>query len=400
MKRLLYILIVFTCFLNACKQEYVGQPGTDSIVPGKITNPVVENLPGGARITYDLPDDDDLLYVNAVYIINGKEVNTSASMYKNEVTVEGFGTTDEQKIKLYCIDRSNNISEPVEVAIHPTTPPVQLIYETLKMKNDFGGVQLEWENKTESDIAIYLIAADSVGDLNVADVVYTSTREGKYSLRGFDDEERVFGAFVRDRWDNLSDTLSGIFTPIYEMKLDKSKWKREVLMGDIKPAFDYGGSWIWSKMFDEIMADQGWTTRNVLPPVYITIDLGAEVKLSRYTLWHRLGSWPYKHFNPKYWDVYGTTSPKFEIYDEDYWTGDGFKKDWTLLLNCYSYKPSGENTPITNEDREYAANGFEFTFPLDAPPVRYLRFHFRETWGGGSDIMISEISCWGKIVKE
>ncbi len=70
-------------------------------------------------------------------------------------------------------------------------------------------------------------------------------------------------------------------------------------------------------------------------------------------------------------------------------------------MSCYSFKPSGENTPITNEDKEYAANGFEFEFPLDAPPVRYLRFYVHETWGGAANIHISELSFfWGKVVEE
>ena len=397
-KQLFYILIACTVLLNACKQEYVGQPGIDSVPPGKIENPKVENLPGGAKITYDLPHDDDLLYVNAVYHINGKEMNTSSSMYNNELMVEGFGSTDEQKIKLYCIDRSNNVSEPVEVTIHPTTPPVQLIYESLKVKEGFGGIQVEWENKTEADIAIYLVAADSIGDLNVADVVYTSTAEGKYSLRGFNDEERVFGVYIRDRWDNFSDTLSNAFTPLYEMEMDKSKWKWEKLLGD--NTTELGGNWAWEKIRDGIAGDQGWHTNIAKSPMYFTIDLGVTAKLSRYKLWHRLGGWAYTHFNPKKWDVYGTTSPDYGNHDEAYWIEGGFKEDWHLLLSCYSIKPSGENSPVTNEDQEYAANGFEFEFPLDAPPVRYLRFHVHETWGGAANIHISELSFWGKVVEE
>lgn len=398
MKQLFYILIACAVLLSACKQEYVGQPGTDSVPPGKIENPKVENIPGGAKITYDLPDDNDLLYVNAVYQINGKEMNTSSSMYNKELKVEGFGNTDEQKIKLYCVDRSNNISEPVEVAIHPTTPPVQLVYESLKVKEAFGGVQVEWKNETEADIAIYLIAADSIGDFNVADVVYTSTAEGKYSLRGFNDEERVFGVYIRDRWDNFTDTLSNTFTPLFEMEMDKAKWKREELLGDNMT--DNGSGWAWNKMKDGITGDQGWHTGSAKSPMYFTIDLGVTAKLSRYKLWHRLGDWAYKHFNPKRWNVYGTTSPKYENHDEAYWVEGGFKEDWHLLLSCYSFKPSGENTPITNEDKEYAANGFEFEFPLDAPPVRYLRFYVHETWGGAANIHISELSFWGKVVEE
>lgn len=398
MKQIFCVLIILTNLLGSCKQEFVGQPGTDSVAPGKIKNPKVENISGGAKITYDLPDDDDLLYVNAVYQINGKEFNTSASIYNKEVIVKGFGSTEEQHVKLYCIDRSNNISEPVEVAIYPTTPPVQLVYESLKMHEAFGGVEVKWENKTEDDIAIYLVAADSLGDLSVADVVYTSASNGKYTLRGFDDKERMFGVFIRDHWDNYSDTLSGLFTPMYEVEVDKAKWVQTKLPGDCITA---NGVHNWNKMKDGLIDGSGWFAPNASSPLYFTIDLGATVKLSRYKLWHRQGAgWVYQYYNFKRWNIYGSISPKFEEFDQDYWLGGGFKEDWSHLLDCYSFKPSGEEGPVTGEDVEYATNGFEFEFPLDAPPVRYLRFHINETWGGGWGINVCEITVWGNVIEE
>ena len=42
---------------------------------GQITNPVVENLPGGARISYTFPDDIDFFFVKAEYYINGWRIN-------------------------------------------------------------------------------------------------------------------------------------------------------------------------------------------------------------------------------------------------------------------------------------------------------------------------------------
>ena len=56
MKRLLYIVTTFllVVLFNGCKEEFVGQPATDNVAPGSIRNPRVENLPGGAEITYDL----------------------------------------------------------------------------------------------------------------------------------------------------------------------------------------------------------------------------------------------------------------------------------------------------------------------------------------------------------
>jgi hypothetical protein len=70
--------------------------------------------------------------------------------------------------------------------------------------------------------------------------------------------------------------------------------------------------------------------------------------------------------------------------------------DWTLLAECYSYKPSGETNPITQEDRDYANRGFETEFSLDAPPMQYIRFHVLETWGGGNMVHVSELTFWGK----
>lgn len=395
MKSLLYIVSAFfiaTSFYG-CKEEFVGQPATNSTAPGIIKNPVVENLPGGAKISYELPDDDDLLCVKALYTINGKEKNTTASMYNNFLVVEGFGSTDEQKIKLYCVDRSSNISAPVEVTINPTTPPVQLVFETLTMEKGFGGVQLKWENKTKSDLSIYVFAADSLGDLNVADVVYSSATTGKYSLHGFDDKERLYAAVIRDHWDNYSDTLQGYFTPYFEMKLDKSKFKRQVLMGDNDTNL---GGWEFSKMFDEIVGDQGFHTSAGKSPMYFTIDLGTTVKLSRYKMWPRIG-YEYKHHNIKKWSLYGTTTLKLDNHENNYWVLGGFKADWNHLMDCVTFKPSGDAGPITSEDVEYAGNGFEFEFPLDSPPTRYLRFAVDQTWSGGDMMHISELTFWGEI---
>lgn len=395
MKRLLYIVTTFllVVLFNGCKEEFVGQPATDNVAPGSIRNPRVENLPGGAEITYDLPQDDDLLCVKAYYTIKGVEKNTTSSMYTNSLVVEGFGSTDPQTIKLCCVDRSNNQSDPVEVTINPTTPPVELVFQSMTMEKGFGGVQLKWKNENKSDLTIYVLAADSVGDLNVADVVYTSATEGKYSLHGFDDSKREYATVIRDRWDNYSDTLKGFFTPYFEMKLDKSKFNRQILMGDNETNL---GGWEFNKMFDDIVGDQGFHTSSGKTPMYFTIDLGVTAKLSRYTLWPRIG-YEFKHHNLKRWKIYGTTSLKLDNHENSYWVQGGFKNDWNYMMDCYSFKPSGEDGPITNEDVEYATQGFEFEFPLDSPPIRYIRFEVESTWSGGDMMHISEISFWGEI---
>lgn len=386
-------------YFMGCDEEPVGQTPTNTIPPGCITNPIVKNIAGGAEITYDLPTDNDLLCVKAIYTINNVEKNTTASMYNNTLKIEGFGSTDEQTIKLYAVDRSFNMSEPVLVTIHPTTPPVNLIYETLFMERDFGGVQLTWKNTTKADVSIHVLCSDSLGEMVPADIIYTSSVNGKYSLRGFDDSERIFAACIVDRWDNHSDTIQGTYTPYYEAKLDKKNFKRVTFAGD--NTVNLGG-WNFEKMWDDIVGEQGWLTLGKENegkfPVRFTIDLGVTAKLSRYRLWHRDNvapySWLYVGNNVKKWRVYGSASPRFDLQsDEAYWKEE-YRKDWTYLLNCVTIKPSGEG-PVTQEDAEFATAGFEFTFPLDAPPVRYLRFEIDETWAGGTELHISELTFWG-----
>lgn len=65
-KNLFFILISLALFI-ACNEEPVGQTPLDNIAPGKVSDINVTNIPGGAYLTYKLPDDEDLLYVKAIY---------------------------------------------------------------------------------------------------------------------------------------------------------------------------------------------------------------------------------------------------------------------------------------------------------------------------------------------
>src|SRR5690606_30114392 len=61
------ILVVVLICLQACKEETRQPIGGDTGKPLGIAHATVENLPGGARIRYDLPNDKSLLYVKAFY---------------------------------------------------------------------------------------------------------------------------------------------------------------------------------------------------------------------------------------------------------------------------------------------------------------------------------------------
>lgn len=400
MKKIKYLMLIPAILfcLNSCKEEIVGQPPINSNSPQTISNPSVENIPGGAIITYNLPKGDYLLGVKAVYTLNGEEKYTNASMYTNKIKIEGYGSTDIQTVKLYTVDRSMNESEPVPVEIQPLTPPVSAIYNSIVMDKSFGGIYLKWENKSQAEIAIYVMAEDSVGDMKVAEIIYTSAKEGTYGVRGFEAEEKRFATFVRDRWNNYSDTLERRITPIFEERLDRKLHTRQPLPGDNLTSY---GGWPFNNMFNGVEAgDEGWLTdlnAGTTLPIVFTVDMGTTAKLSRYKLWHRDGSFLFQHCNPRRWTIYGSaTLTKDPVSNPEYYRTDQYKQDWFYMGTFIPVRPSGtsDNVAPTGDDKAYAKQGFEFELPIDAPPVRFLRFTVYEVYAL-TDVHISELAFWG-----
>ena len=395
----LFIIVTFLCIgIISCDEEKVGQIPTDSIPPSPVSNISVESLPGGAKISYELPKETDISYVKGEYLFQGEKRVVRSSIYNNYVLVEGLGNTDPVDMALYTVDHSENESVPVTISFTPDTPPVYDIYNSMELKADFGGVNVSWNNKTKTEVGFTIYATDENGNLEEGETYYSNLENGNYSFRGYDSSERVFAFTVTDKWGNVSDMIKETFTPWYEEELDKSKHKRLVLPVDNNT--DYNSAWVFSNLFDGVIGNNGWHTKQNDPnqgiPLYFTIDLGCEATLSRFKLWHRMGSNVYKNHNIKTFEVWGTANYK-EGMKEDYWSDSGeWKNDWVLLGDYETFKPSGEdNATVTNEDIEYATAGFEFLVPIEKPSVRYLRFAMKSNWSGSNALHISEITFYG-----
>jgi hypothetical protein len=396
------LIVLLLAVVYGCNEENVGQPATDSVAPGILKSLEYEAMPGGARISYQLPTDLDLLYVKAVYTINGKEKTATSTLYNKYIDVMGFGNTNPQSITLYSVDRSGNQSEGVNLSIVPGEPPIWSIRESLRIEPTFSGVKLLWDNPTQTDIEVYLLVEDSVtGKLKLSDFRFSNGVDGKFSVYGFESTERLFAAYIRDRWDNYSDTLQNVITPFYEEELDKSLFRRQILPND--HSIDWPGD-LWAYMFDgRYNVTQKWHTNQYTYPMCFTVDLGQLVKLSRATLWPRYGDdlSGYRVNNLKYWDVYGIDKlpDNYLSMGDEYWKYD-WQKDWQFLGAHEAFKPSGMDNPIiTAEDEAYVLKGWSNDFDQDAPPVRYVRYHIKTMWGGGIAFQVCELTFWGLPIK-
>ncbi len=386
---IIYILIASTLLFNACEEIEKKPLYSDSQPPQPISSPVVENEPGGAKITYNLPNETDLLYVKAEYTLSdGQQYETRSSIYLNSVKVEGYGDTNEHTVRLYTVDRSENISSPVEVIIQPETPDVHLVYESVEMIPSFGGVQYTWENPNNAPLSFLIMASNSTGTLFPVDVVYSSVANGKYTLRGYEPEEETFGILIRDRWDNFSDSVKLNLTPMFEEKLDKEKFNRIVLPGDADmDAWGMRYEWMYDGKLNTMShtyAGTGW-------PQYFTLDLGITAKLSRFILYQRQDDgYAYGHGNPRILEIWGTAEEP---------SADGSWDGWTKLRDCVASRPSEEGG-TTEEDLIHFKNGDEYPFTLEDPSVRYVRILVKETWGFTGFIHIGEITFYGQVTSE
>jgi hypothetical protein len=306
---LVLVAALFMACLNSCKKNdgYVKEVSTDLSKPAAVTNVKVKNFNGGAYVTYDLPNSDNLLYVQAEYRINDKTTRqTKSSYYSDTVTVDGFAQSQEYEVTLYSVSRANVKSDPLVVKVHPDTPFYKLVKPTLTITSDFGGVNIKAMNPDQKDIGVILLAFDkSTQALEVVDQHYTKVDTINYSIRGYPAVSQKFGVYVTDKFGNISDTTIVNITPIFETLLDKSKFSVYKTATDSPTAYGWEVPYLWDNKTDGY--SNGWHTSPDAPaPIQVTFSLGVSAQLSRFVLWERPDQYAYAHGNPKDFSIWGS----------------------------------------------------------------------------------------------
>jgi hypothetical protein len=384
-----------------CKEEdRIDFIDGNAPAPAQVTNVVVQNKPGGAVLKYTLPVDRNLLYIRAEYEIQpGVIRETKSSYFKDSLVLEGFGDTNTYDVRLYSVGKNEKVSEPKIVQINPTTAPVRLVNKNFRAT--FGGVAIDFENPEQANLAIVLMAdTGNLGYMSELITYYTSLPKGSFTYRGtegLDPVEYEFSMYVRDRWGNLSDTITATAIPWFEEFIPKATWQAYSYASDHQPInSSYPLGRIWDNNTD-VDGFHGNETTQL--PSNITFDLGRTVKLSRLKYWprnHVDDRWRRGH--AKIFEIWGSTLPGT--------SGDINDGTWIPLGRFESLKPSGTGTQITEEDISFAQAGLDFDFevtdfaPEPYTPVRYIRFRTVTTYANMafSTVHILELSFWGEIM--
>lgn len=386
------MITLIILFLGCQEQERIILE-VDNDPPSPVSNVRYTALNGGFDILYDLPGETDVLYVVAEYTNNNGELaQQRTSNFNNKITILGFGDTSAKTISLYTVDRSNNKSNPVTITAVPDIPVVEAIASTIDIQAAFGGVKVSWINETEAPIVLDIYAENDDGELESAELVYTEQLEQSFSLRDRESVPQQFKVIVSDRYGNKSSdvfpsTPDNLLTPFEETFLDKSLFQQVSLDND--DTWDAWGS-SFSRLYNNNYGAEDWahTLGDKPRPTILTIDLGVEVELSRFRIYHRGGTWGFRHANPKTSTLYGS----LELPGQD-----GNLDDWIKIRDCESIKPSGLPVgTLSNEDRQAVLDGDEFEIE-DLVKIRYVRLAVHTAWGGNSATHIIELDFWGRV---
>jgi len=399
MKKIFFALSIIT-MLFACSEDNLLKPfgPDDSTPPGVVTDVSYTALPGGAKLKYVLPLDNDLAYVKAVYTIDGVQKDAISSQYKAELILEGLPDKKEYEVELYSVDKSNNQSQPIKITITPEESPVKIMRESLKCIADFGGFRIEYKNPSRSELSIYFLQKDSItGNLVFYQARVFSQPEGIYQIVGLPNVTNNFGVFVRDRFGNTSDVLTIEDRPWREEYLNKKNFKY-VGKPRVVDADDWY-SWMGrpENLWDDIVGEWNFaqTGSQGSFPHYMCIDLGVTAPIGRILFQQRMGGGIFNNECILHFEVYGTA--ELPLVDSA-----NPLAGWTKL-NAETFevkRPSGRKPgePITTEDKEAAEKGIMFTIdtPFPRPEIRYIRFKFLDNFKQGNMAIMGEFSFWSQ----
>jgi len=392
----IYILLLAAFAFTACNEKEL-----DTTAPGKVTNISYKPTNGGAVLTFTAPDDNDLLYVKAVYTNSlGKEVFKVTSHYGDSIEIDGFKDVTPQKVKLYAVDRSNNNSEAAEIEVTPMKSFIYLVQESIQLKEQLGGVRITWQNPDQKTVFVYVNF--SKDGKTYERILSSALSAPVLMIRGLDPEEYSFSVTVEDFNGNKTDkVVVGNYKPLLEQKIDKSTWK--VLQNLSVDGDKWEGTIVsfWDDVIDtkESGADNSYFIINrddnggmLKWPLDIVVDLNKTVVINRFVVWQRAFAYVNAEQNGVSTDYYYYKEENMKSFSVSVSTD---KLTWTSLGTFDIGDPRDAAGVISPAKYKEAVDGHEFNLESVSQPFRYLKFSVLSNYGSETNVYGSEITLYG-----
>ena len=433
------LISVFAVVAASCSGNLGGRIDQYADVPIPMKVNVTGTIPisGGAIIKVEIPDDEYLKGVVAVYERGGEEVNTKISRYVDSLIVEGFADSKEHVVTLYSFNVNEERSAGVDVAFTPLPPAIETSKATLI--ESFGGVKVHIEdNSSKADLAVCVLRDADLSDVGKpakdmkwveVTTLFTASENTFLSRRGIEPVEAIFGVYLRDHWGNLSDTTVAVLTPIMESKLDTVmlngkqmfKFKNANLADDNCTSANagyYPVEALWDGSGQSAIPHFFVSPEEGPSPTWLTIDLGAKARISRITTLPRIGYVPFGGGAVRDYEFWGSLDPTGKEAPATDDNPYGFDDTWFKLGSFTQAKPDGYlsnglvgDISAIDRDTFNAGNDFELD-PVENPrcndPIRYLRVIFVNTFAtfelghntSNRQVQTGEVTPFGQPIYE
>lgn len=231
-KKYLFLSAIMLLGLVSCQDKGRYNAGSDDKdAPRGVTNVTYKPLYGGARFFFDIPQDEDLLKVDAEYVnANNQTFMFSVSYFVDSLDVYGFGDVKPYTVQLYAVDRAGNRSAPTSVTVTPLEPAYTRVAQSMIVKPGFSSFFLDWENELEQNINVYVdFSYTQGGTQREFTSVFSSNlpidRRFINDLNLTPQELIDVSVRVEDRYGNITEPISKGKISLYEdTKIPKENW--------------------------------------------------------------------------------------------------------------------------------------------------------------------------------
>jgi len=411
-------LIFITAAFFTCKEEGRYDPKGGGTPPGKVSNLTYTPIYGGATLYYKIPNDQDLLQIEAEYTNeNNQTVLFTSSFYNDSLSVYGFSAVKEYTVNVYAVNRNKVRSEPVSIKVTPLEPAYTRVAKSLTVKPGFSSLVVSWNNELEQNINIYVdVNYTHQGTAYAFTSVFSSNllQDKRFvnNLNLSQSEPVSVKVRVKDAYGNVTDNIDkGQFTMLEDMKIPKDKWflpQPNDSIGGVPMCFGNGLEGRNSKVIDDIIdkgdnlnflhtqsrGRTGKASDGNMPWNFI-IDLGDYYQLSRIITTQRHSGGLDDVSRGQYYQYENVGIFRLYIFDDA-------TKSWVgPITQCKILQPVGLS------DIEYVRLGEAgdmFYFYPDDPqytkPTRWFRYEAVHGFGGNYTLddanCLSEITLYGK----
>jgi hypothetical protein len=389
MRKVIICLLAIVLITISCGDELEHKPiyGSGS-TPTKVENIKVERTNGGAVIEYSLPQNNDLEYVQAkIYKADDMIQQYMSSIYKNKIEIEGLPDTTEYRVELSVFDCHQNESPKEDLTIRPLIPNYLAIYNNISLKADFGGATFEWLNENMIDLSMFTYVKDTLGQFNIYEIKKVYPENTSFSIDGLDTVNSVCGIRFRDQWGNFTQMYVDSVVPIYEKKMDGSKWELVQMESDnytyINSISRLGDDNVTSERFELDFEREGGTG-------VFTWDAKELIMVSKLKAYNKTNSsgWIFRGQNVKSYEIYGSN-----VLSDDW-------SDWTDITPdaVPNLIPSSgyEGGSPSSADLEEAKKGYVTKADPSLGYFRYFRFKLIKNFANEAQFAIAGLFFYGQ----